>query len=495
MNTASIVSKVWSFCNTLRDDGVSYGDYLEQLTYLLFLKMADEYAKPPYNRKIGIPFEYDWQSLRSKRGADLEAHYLGILRELGQKKGLLGQIFTKAQNKIQDPAKLLKIITMIDEENWVMMETDVKGDIYEGLLEKNAEDTKSGAGQYFTPRPLIWAMVECLRPQPMATIADPACGTGGFFLAAYNFLVKNHPLDREQKEFLKKSTFHGNEIVANTRRIALMNMFLHNIGDINDEQCFIASTDALIAPSPLSVDYVLANPPFGKKSSLTFTNEDGEQDREDLTYNRQDFWATTSNKQLNFVQHIRSMLKSRGQAAVVVPDNVLFEGGAGETVRKQLLSTTDLHTILRLPTGVFYKQGVKANVIFFDNKPAAKDPWTKAIWFYDFRTNIHFTLKKNPLKPADLQDFITCYHPQNRHQRSETYSEQNPEGRWRKFTYDEIIARDKTSLDIFWLKDKSLTDLDNLPDPDVLALEIMENLEAGLESFRTIVDSLEVTET
>ncbi|WP_419547845.1 N-6 DNA methylase [Microcystis sp.] len=495
MNTASIVSKVWSFCNTLRDDGVSYGDYLEQLTYLLFLKMADEYAKPPYNRKIGIPFEYDWQSLRSKRGADLEAHYLGILRELGQKKGLLGQIFTKAQNKIQDPAKLLKIITMIDEENWVMMETDVKGDIYEGLLEKNAEDTKSGAGQYFTPRPLIWAMVECLRPQPMATIADPACGTGGFFLAAYNFLVKNHPLDREQKEFLKKSTFHGNEIVANTRRLALMNMFLHNIGDINDEQCFIASTDALIAPSPLSVDYVLANPPFGKKSSLTFTNEDGEQDREDLTYNRQDFWATTSNKQLNFVQHIRSMLKSTGQAAVVVPDNVLFEGGAGETVRKQLLSTTDLHTILRLPTGVFYKQGVKANVIFFDNKPAAKDPWTKAIWFYDFRTNIHFTLKKNPLKPDDLQDFITCYHPQNRHQRSETYSEQNPEGRWRKFTYDEIIARDKTSLDIFWLKDKSLTDLDNLPDPDVLALEIMENLEAGLESFRTIVDSLEVTET
>ncbi|MDB9428303.1 N-6 DNA methylase [Microcystis aeruginosa CS-555/01A07] len=437
----------------------------------------------------------NWQSLRSKRGADLEAHYLGILRELGQKKGLLGQIFTKAQNKIQDPAKLLKIITMIDEENWVMMETDVKGDIYEGLLEKNAEDTKSGAGQYFTPRPLIWAMVECLRPQPMATIADPACGTGGFFLAAYNFLVKNYPLDREQKEFLKKSTFHGNEIVANTRRLALMNMFLHNIGDINDEQCFIASTDALIAPSPLSVDYVLANPPFGKKSSLTFTNEDGEQDREDLTYNRQDFWATTSNKQLNFVQHIRSMLKSRGQAAVVVPDNVLFEGGAGETVRKQLLSTTDLHTILRLPTGVFYKQGVKANVIFFDNKPAAKDPWTKAIWFYDFRTNIHFTLKKNPLKPADLQDFITCYHPQNRHQRSETYSEQNPEGRWRKFTYDEIIARDKTSLDIFWLKDKSLTDLDNLPDPDVLALEIMENLEAGLESFRTIVDSLEVTET
>ncbi|MGK7930791.1 MAG: N-6 DNA methylase [Microcystaceae cyanobacterium] len=495
MNTTSTVSKVWSFCNTLRDDGVGYGDYLEQLTYLLFLKMADEYAKPPYNRETGIPDDYNWQALRKQKGAELETHYIATLRELGQKKGLLGQIFTKAQNKIQDPAKLLKIITMIDDEDWVMMGVDIKGDIYEGLLEKNAEDTKSGAGQYFTPRALIWAMVECLRPEPMRSIADPACGTGGFFLAAYNFLIKNHRLDREQKEFLKKSTFYGNEIVANTRRMALMNMFLHNIGDINDKDCFIASTDALIAPSPVSVDYVLANPPFGKKSSITFTNEDGEQDQEDLTYNRQDFWATTSNKQLNFVQHIRAMLKSTGQAAVVLPDNVLFEGGAGETVRKQLLLTTDFHTILRLPTGVFYKQGVKANVIFFDNKPAAKDPWTKEIWFYDFRTNIHFTLKKNPLKRSDLEDFITCYHPENRHQRTETYSEENPDGRWRKFTYDEIMARDKTSLDIFWLKDKSLTDLDNLPAPDVLALEIMENLEAGLESFRTIVGSLEETES
>ncbi|GFE69215.1 class I SAM-dependent DNA methyltransferase [Chroococcus sp. FPU101] len=491
MNTASIVSKVWSFCNTLRDDGVGYGDYLEQLTYLLFLKMADEYANPPYNRQSGIPFDYDWQSLRTKRGSDLEAHYLVVLRELGQKKGLLGQIFTKAQNKIQDPAKLYKIIAMIDEENWVMMGADVKGDIYEGLLEKNAEDTKSGAGQYFTPRALIWAMVECLRPEPMKTIADPACGTGGFFLGAYDFLVKNYRLDKDQKEFLKKRTFRGNEIVANTRRMALMNMFLHNIGDIDDEHCFIASTDALIAPPSESMDYVLANPPFGKKSSLTFTNEDGEQDQEDLTYNRQDFWATTSNKQLNFVQHIRAMLKTTGKAAVVVPDNVLFEGGAGETVRKQLLLNTDLHTILRLPTGVFYKQGVKANVIFFDNKPAAKHPWTKEIWFYDFRTNIHFTLKKNPLKKDDLGDFITCYSPVNRHNRTETYSENNPEGRWRKFTYEEIITRDKTSLDIFWLKDKSLTDLDNLPAPDILALEILENLEAGLESFRTIIGSLE----
>ena len=229
-------------------------------------------------------------------------------------------------------------------------------------------------------------------------------------------------------------------------------MFLHNIGDI-DSETFISSTDSLVADSGLRVDYVLTNPPFGKKSSMTFTNEEGEQEKEDLTYNRQDFWATTSNKQLNFVQHIRTMLKTTGKAAVVVPDNVLFEGGAGETVRKKLLETMDLHTILRLPTGIFYAQGVKANVLFFDAKPAAKEPWTKEIWYYDYRTNIHHTLKKNPLKLEDLRDFITCYQPENRHTRKETWHpETNPEGRWRKFTYDEIVSRDKTSLDIFWLE-------------------------------------------
>jgi len=445
MSTQAIVSKVWNFCNTLRDDGVGYGDYLEQLTYLLFLKMADEYSRPPYKRPSGIPLQYNWSSLTTKRGAELELHYLNVLQKLSKEKGILGQIFTKAQNKIQDPAKLFKIIDLIDKENWVRMGADVKGEIYEGLLEKNAEDTKSGAGQYFTPRTLIWAMVECIRPEPMKTITDPACGTGGFFLAVYDFLVKNYKLDKEQSQFLKDKTFQGNEIVQSTRRLALMNMFLHNIGDIAGES-MISSQDALIASSPENFDYVLANPPFGKKSSMTFTNEEGEQEEEDLTYNRQDFDATTSNKQLNFVQHIRTMLKTTGMAAVVVPDNVLFEGGAGEKVRKKLLEKTDLHTILRLPTGIFYKQGVKANVLFFDNKPAAKDPWTKEVWYYDFRTNVHFTLKKNPMKKADLQDFINCYNPQNRFQRQATWSENNPEGCWRKFTYEELIARDKTSL-------------------------------------------------
>ncbi len=487
-NTSSIISKVWSFCNTLRDDGVGYGDYLEQLTYLLFLKMADEYAKPPYNRKLNIPAEYNWQSLTALKGAELEAHYTMLLRELGHQRGILGQIFTKSQNKIQDPAKLYRLIAMIDEEQWVMMGTDVKGEIYEGLLEKNAEDTKSGAGQYFTPRALIKAMVECVRPQPLKTIADPACGTGGFFLAAYDFLAAQQ-LDKDQRKFLKYNTFYGNEIVAGTRRLALMNLFLHNIGDIDSEN-FISPADALIADTGNRYDYVLANPPFGKKSSMTFTNEEGEEEKEDLTYNRQDFWVTTSNKQLNFVQHIRTMLKTDGKAAVVVPDNVLFEGGAGETVRKKLLETTDLHTILRLPTGIFYAHRVKANVIFFDNKPGGKEINTKEVWIYDYRTNIHHTLKKNKLSYDDLKDFIKCYNPSNRFQRKETWSETNPDGRWRKYTYQDIINRDKTSLDITWIKDKSLADLDNLPNPDELAEDIVENLESALDSFREIIVQL-----
>lgn len=488
--TASIVSKVWSFCNTLRDDGVGYGDYLEQLTYLIFLKMADEYSQPPYSRSVGIPTEYNWPSLKAKRGAELEVHYVTMLRELANKSGMLGQIFTKAQNKIQDPAKLYRLIDMINETEWVTMGADVKGDIYEGLLERNAEDTKSGAGQYFTPRALIKAMVECVRPQPNKSIADPACGTGGFFLAAYDFLVETHQLDKPQKAFLKHETFFGNEIVAGTRRLCLMNMFLHNIGEIDGES-MVSPNDALVADDGKRFDYVLANPPFGKKSAMSFTNDDGEQARDDLTYNRQDFWATTSNKQLNFVMHIRNMLKTTGMAAVVVPDNVLFEGGAGETIRKKLLETTELHTILRLPTGIFYANGVKANVLFFDNHAASKNSWTKEVWYYDYRTNIHHTLKKKPLRFEDLTNFITCYNPQNRHVRNELWNEQtNPEGRWRKFSYEQIIARDKTSLDIFWLKDKSLADLDNLPEPDELALDIIENLEAGLASFREVAGSL-----
>ena len=484
MNADTIISRVWSFSHILRDDGVTYGDYLEQLTYLIFLKMADEYSKPPYNRDLKIPERYNWQTLIDKKGVELEMHYLNLLKELGKEAGLIGEIFVKAQNKIQDPAKLYRIIQMINSENWAILGVDVKGTIYEGLLEKNAEDLKSGAGQYFTPRVLIKAMVECIKPEPIKTIADPACGTGGFFLAAYDFISnpKNYSLNQEQKEFLKFKTFRGWELVSTTYRLCLMNLFLHNIGDMNSEPP-ITRNDALIADPGERFDYILTNPPFGKKSSMTFTNEEGRQEKEDLVYNRQDFWTTTSNKQLNFVQHVRTLLKTDGKAAVVVPDNVLFEGGAGETVRKKMLETTNLHTILRLPTGIFYKPGVKANVIFFDNHPASKNPWTKEVWIYDLRTNMHFTLKEKKMEFEDLKDFIECYHPENRHLREETE-------RFRKFTYDEIVLRDKTSLDIFWLKDNSLIDLDNLPDPDVLVEDIIENLESSLESLREISNNL-----
>ncbi|MGK5086185.1 class I SAM-dependent DNA methyltransferase [Bdellovibrionota bacterium FG-2] len=490
MTSTTIVNKVWSFCDVLRDDGVGYGDYLEQLTYLLFLKMADEYSKPPHSRKIGIPKEYAWESLTGMKGAELEVHYTKLLKELGSKPGMIGQIFVKSQNKIQDPAKLFKLISMIDEEKWIVMGADVKGDIYEHLLEKNAEDTKSGAGQYFTPRALIKTMVECVQPKPKKTIGDPACGTGGFFLGSYDYIVHNHKLDKEEKEFIKLKTFKGNKIVAGTRRLCLMNLFLHNIGDMALGEVPVSATDALIADPGDRFDYILANPPFGKKSSMTITNAEGEQEKEDLTYNRQDFWVTTSNKQLNFLQHIRTLLKSTGLAAVVVPDNVLFEGGAGETVRRKLLETTDLHTILRLPTGIFYAQGVKANVLFFDNKPAAKAPWTKEVWIFDYRSNIHHTLKRGQLKFEDLQDFVKAYNPENRNKRKATWTDKTPEGRWRKYTIEEILARDKCSLDITWLKDDSHTDMDNLPEPKVIAEEIVVGLKAAMERFSAVLSSL-----
>lgn len=490
-NTVSIISKVWGMCNPLRDDGVSYGDYLEQLTYLIFLKMSDEYSKPPYKKETGIPEGYTWQDMNTLKGAELEKKYKDILEELGGRGGLLGKIFQGATNKISNAAILYRIVQMIDKEKWVSMSSDVKGEIYEGLLQKNAEDVKSGAGQYFTPRPLIRAMVQCVRPEPLKTIADPCCGSGGFFLAEQEFITnpRNYTLDRAQKEFLKNQTFYGNELVSNTFKMALMNLYLHNIGDIYGTVP-ITLGDALLTDPGYRVDYVLTNPPFGKKSSITMTNEQGEEEEEDLVYNRQDLWTTSSNKQLNFLQHINTILKPTGKAAVVVPDNVLFEGGAGETVRRKLLETADLHTILRLPTGIFYKPGVKANVLFFDKRPASPEMQTKEIWFYDFRTNVHFTLKQHPMTDADLADFVRCYHPENRHARTETWSEENPDGRWRRFSVEEILKRDKTSLDIFWIKDKSLADLDNLPDPDELAEDIIENLQSALDSFQELMETL-----
>jgi type I restriction enzyme M protein len=480
---AQLVQKLWNYCNILRDDGLSYGDYVEQLTFLLFLKMADEQSKPPFDKPSPIPKGFSWPALLKLSGDDLEIQYRHTLEELGKRTGLLGVIFRKAQNKIQDPAKLQRLIVdLIDKEQWSSLGADVKGDAYEGLLQKNAEDVKGGAGQYFTPRPLIAALVDVMAPKPGDTICDPACGTGGFLLAAHDYLVHHHQLDKAEKKRLKNGSLFGFELVDSVTRLCAMNLLLHGIGGELEENLPVTTKDAL-AGKHGEYEMVLANPPFGKKSSVTIVNEAGEQSRESLIINRDDFWATTSNKQLNFLQHIFTILKQHGRAAVVLPDNVLFEGGAGETIRRELLKQADVHTLLRLPTGIFYAQGVKANVLFFDRKPAQEKPWTQKLWIYDLRTNKHFTLKENTLKRTDLDDFVACYHPKNRHNRKESE-------RFKAFAYGDLLKRDKVNLDIFWLKDDALEDSANLPAPDVIAAEITDDLEAALEQFATIAEDL-----
>jgi len=484
-----IGQRVWSYAGVLRDGGLSYGDYLEQLTYLLFLKMAHEQTQPPWDRESPIPDGLDWPSLLARDGDDLEVHYRHILEELGRQSGMLGIIFRKAQNKIQDPALLRRLIVdLIDREKWLVMDVDVKGAVYEELLERNAQDVKTGAGQYFTPRPLIKAIVDVIRTAPGETICDPACGTGGFLLAAHDYVAEHYPnLDSDQKRHLKLDALQGVDIVDDVVRLCAMNLLLHGIGPTRDEsEPPIEKDDSLAGPPSSRFNVVLTNPPFGRKSSMLFVNEQGEQEREDLTVVREDFWASTSNKQLNFVQHVYTLLEMNGRAAVVVPDNVLFEGGAGETVRRRLLQQCDVHTLLRLPTGIFYSQGVKANVLSFDRKPGREQPWTDRLWIFDLRTNKHFTLKTNPLQRSDLDEFVACFNPENRHQRTATWSEDSPDGRWRAFTYDELIQRDKVSLDIFWLRDESLEDSSDLVDPDAIAAEIAEDLRAALEEFEAI---------
>jgi len=481
-----IVQKLWNYCNILRDDGMSYGDYVEQLTYLLFLKMAYERTQDPYFQPSRIPEGLGWDSLMALDGDALETKYRHILEELGKKPGMLGIIFRKAVNKIQNPAHLRRLIAdLIDKEQWTVLDTDVKGDAYEGLLEKNAEDTKSGAGQYFTSRPLIQAIVDVMAPQPGQTICDPACGTGGFLLASHEYISRHNPhLDRTQKHFLKFAALHGWEIVDNTARLCLMNLFLHGVG--SDEEGVplpIQVADSLRGKPSEYFDMVLTNPPFGRKSSLTLTKKNGNGERETSVIGRDDFWASTSNKQLNFVQHVKSLLKINGRAAVVVPDNVLFEGGAGETIRRKLLDECDVHTLLRLPTGIFYAQGVKANVLFFDKKPASPHHWTEKLWMYDLRTNQNFTLRNNPLTRTHLDDFVTCYHPENRRLRLETE-------RFHAFSYEELLKRDKVSLDIFWLRDESLEGADTLASPEAIAASIIEDLQVALEQFMAIADDL-----
>jgi type I restriction enzyme M protein len=484
----NLVSKIWSFCDTLRDDGVSYGDYLEQITYLLFLKMADEFSKPPYNRNFNIPASCNWAFFLNHKLEGLTLDYMSALSTLSNSGKMLSKIFNGAQNKIHDPYKLKKLIELLDEDNWVSESVDIKGDIYESLLQKSAES--SGAGQYFTPRSIIKAIVECIQPKPFENISDPTCGTGGFFLGAIEYLNSNHGKELKdneaKKEFLQFKTFHGWDIVPSTARLCLMNLFLHGVGDLK-ETPEIDVFDSLIEPPLEKVKIVLANPPFGKSSSYTITNDEKLSKQQGFTL-RKDFWATTSNKQLCFVQHIISMLEVNGRAAIVLPDNVLFEGGAGEIIRKKLLEETNLHTILRLPTGIFYANGVKVNVLFLEKKIFKNKPNTRDIWFYDYRTNVHHTLKKQPLQYEHLIPFINCYHSRGNHEN--VWSENNKKGRWRKYSYSEILSRDKINLDIIWLKDETLVDLDALAEPEILLQEVIDNIESVLNSFKEVVKEL-----
>lgn len=486
----ALVDKLWSYCNVLRDDGVSTIEYVEQLTYLIFLKMAHERANRPLKPVKIVPDECSWQRLLDADGDELEITYRHILEELGRRPGALGTIFRKAQNRIQDPAKLKRLIAeLIDKENWSAANVDVKGDAYEHLLAKGAEDIKSGAGQYFTPRALIAAMVDCIQPTARDTVCDPACGTGGFLLWAHGYASRDaENLSPEARDHLRDEFISGTELVDGTARLAAMNLLLHGIGR-PDGPSLISVKDSLTADPGDRYSVVLANPPFGRKSSVTMIGADGRESRDDLEIVRDDFWVTTSNKQLNFVQHIKTILAINGRAAVVVPDNVLFEGGAGGTIRRRLLTEFDVHTLLRLPTGIFYAGGVKANVLFFDKKPASETPWTSTLWVYDFRTNKHFTLKQNQLQRADLDEFVNAYAPGKPHSnRVETE-------RFKAFSYDELIARDKVNLDITWLRDESIEDLENLPEPAIIAREIVEDLTAALAEFEAVATALETGST
>ncbi|MCL2489573.1 MAG: type I restriction-modification system subunit M [Propionibacteriaceae bacterium] len=482
-----LVQKLMAYRDVLRDDGVGVIEYTEQLTYLLFLKMAHERANRPLRPERIVPEEYDWTRLVDATGEELERLYSLMLDNLGKQPGVVGVIFRKAQNRIQDPAKLRRLVSdLIDKEHWSSSGTDLTGDAYEEILASGAADQKSGAGQYFTPRALVHAIVDCIQPTIRDTVVDPACGTGGFLLMAHEYVSQGAVnMTPEQRDHLRDSLVSGVELVDATARLAAMNMLLHGIGMATGDS-LIEVRDSLAADPGKRWSVVVTNPPFGTKSALTMVGQDGKAVREDASIERQDFIVTTSNKQLNFVQHIATILDINGRAAVVLPDNVLFEGGAGETIRRRLLTDFDLHTMLRLPTGIFYAQGVKANVLFFDKKPARPgQPWTEKLWVFDLRTNMHFTLKQNPLRRADLDEFVAAYLP------SRPHLERRESERWRSFTYDELTVRDKANLDMTWLKDDSLDDLDNLPAPDIIARQVIDDLAAALAEFEAVAAALE----
>lgn len=464
MEASTIQKKVWNLATVLSGAGVGYTDYITQLTYLLFLKMDDE-SQTILGEESAIPEGYRWRDLKGLIGQDLIDQYERTLDQLSKQEGLVGNIFQKATNKIQQPVYLQKVISMIGEDTWLALDTDVKGAIYEGILERNGRDTKSGAGQYFTPRALISAMVDVTEPQIGETIIDPACGTGGFLLAAYDKMRKQ-TTDARQLQLLRTTELHGYDNTPLVVTLASMNMYLHGMDASTSP---IECRDSLINEPDIMADVVLANPPFGKRAAGS------------VAINREDFFAETSDNQLNFLQHIMVMMKPGARAAVVLPDNVLFEAGAGETIRKRLLSDFNLHTILRLPTGIFYAQGVKANVLFF-----RKGTPTREIWYYDYRTDIRHTLVQNPLKRSDLDDFVEKYEESPRRQ---TYSSSEPNGRWRCYPVDDILKRDKTSLDITWIREKDDTETDmTLEELTKQMNNLVRGISSAMAQFNNLID-------
>lgn len=426
---ATLVKKVWDIANVLAAAGVGFTDYITQLTYILFLKMDAE--KEELGLGSSIPEGYKWKDIVELNGDDLIDKYEDVLKELSKDDGLIGTIFTKASNKINSPVHLAKVLQMVGNENWYMMEGDFKGAIYESILEKNGQDKKSGAGQYFTPRALIKAMVEVTDPKITETVADPACGTGGFLLAAYEHMK---PQSREiaKQNFLKNNALFGADNTALVVTLASMNLYLHDIGT---EKSPIICQDSLLDTSEKMFDVILANPPFGTRPQGSVAVDSARPE-----------FIKTSDNQVNFLQHIMSIVKTGGRVAVVLPDNVLTDGNATAKVREKLLADFNLHTILRLPTGIFYAGGVKTNVLFFE-----KGLKTKDIWVYDYRTGVKHTMATKPLTRADLDDFVNCFCSGHLEDRKETYSAENPNGRWRKYSEEEVYSRDQLKLDFKWM--------------------------------------------
>lgn len=475
MTTQEIVSKLWNLCNVLRDDGITYHQYVTELTYILFLKMAKETGA-----ESQIPEAYRWDNLTSKSGIELKKFYKELLTHLGEEcTGRVREIYQGAATNIDEPKNLEKIITTIDGLDWFSAREEGLGNLYEGLLEKNANEKKSGAGQYFTPRVLIDVMTKLVKPQPGERCNDPACGTFGFMISASQYVRSQtddfFDLDADTAKFEREEAFTGCELVHDTHRLALMNAMLHDI----EGKITLGDTLSSVGMSMKDYDVVLTNPPFGTKKG-------GER------ATRDDFTFPTSNKQLNFLQHIYRSLKTNGKAraAVVLPDNVLFADGDGERIRLDLMDKCNLHTILRLPTGIFYAQGVKTNVLFFTRGKTDKQN-TKEVWIYDLRNDMPSFGKTNPLKSEHFDDFVECYADGDLSKRKETYSEENPNGRWRRFTIEDILARDKTSLDITWMKADSGTDDYTLAELLDMIKEKSNNIAKAVAELEALIGEVE----